>query len=125
MSDETQDPERMGDEILNAEVIEESLLTPNELLAYLLEDLIAGRPADDVAWHIIDDFILAEREETPQILAMLEMDSATLAPLLKTIALQVHQEALNAIDGRGVAFIDELKSSVKSHLSEVAEKGEA
>ena len=111
----------MSDKILDEEIIEEAEPpTVNELIAHLVQDVMTGNGPDDVASEFVEEFVLPSREETGQILSLLESDSAGIVGLLKNFVGQSYQESLNALDQRGVVFIDGLKKAVKERLTELA-----
>lgn len=112
----------MSDKILDESILDEETepMTVDELLAHLLQDLISDSPADDVANEFIDDFVLANRSETGQILSLLETPSESLVELLKGIVGQSYQASIVALDERGVNFLEELKSKVRGRMTELA-----
>ena len=111
----------MSDTILSEDLVTESEpLTPDALIANLLQDLITDSGPDDIASEFIDEFVVRDREETAQILAMLETPSETLIELLKGIVGQGYQAQIAALDGRGVQFINGLKFAVKEKMTALA-----
>ena len=111
----------MSDAILNEDVLTESeSLSPDGLIANLLQDLITDSGPDDIAAEFIDEFVMRDREETAQILAMLETPSETLIELLKGILGQSYQVQIDALDTRGVQFINGLKFAVKEKMTALA-----
>ena len=111
----------MSDKILNEDVLTESEPPSAEgLVTNLLQDLIADCEPDDIATEFIDGFVLQDREETSQILAMLETPSEALVEVLKGIVGQGYQVQIAALDERGVEFINGLKFAVKEKMTALA-----
>ncbi len=111
----------MSDKIVDEEIIEEvEPTTVNEMFAHGVQDIMSGNGPDELAAEFVEDFVLQSREETGQILSLLESDSAGIVGLLKTFVGQGYQESLNALDQRGIVFIDGLKKAVKERLTELA-----
>jgi hypothetical protein len=104
------------------EPIETEPLSADELIRNLMQDLITDSPPDDLANEIVEEFVLNNREETPQILAMLEAPDETLVEMLKGIVGQSYQVQLEAIDERGIRFVSELKSAVVERMQALAEE---
>jgi hypothetical protein len=95
-------------------------LTVEELLRNLVQDLIVDAPPADLAEEFIEEFVLKGREEMPQILAMLDAPSEQLVELLKGAVAQSYQAQVEALELRGVAYLDGLRSKLKERLSEMA-----
>lgn len=112
----------MSDAILNEDIIVESEpITPDELIAHLIQDLLADSSPDDLAAEFIDEFVLQERAETAQILSLLDIPSEALADFLKGVVGQSYQQSVEAIDARGVHFLDSLKVAVRDRMTQMAE----
>ncbi len=102
-------------------VVEElEAITPDELIAHLVQDIAAGSSPDALADEFIDGFVLQSRPETAQILSLLEMPSDGLVGLLKGLVGQSYQSSLDALDAGGVKFIEGLKAEVKKRMTELA-----
>ncbi len=111
----------MNDAILNESIIEESEpITPEELIAHLVQDVISDNSPDQMADEFVDEFILTDRPETGQILSLLETPSESLVELLKGMVVQSHQASIDALDTRGVNFLEELKLAVKERMTQLA-----
>lgn len=111
----------MRDKILDESIIEEAeLITPDELIAHLVQDIAAGNAPDELADEFIDGFVLQDRPETGQILSLLEMPSESLVGMLKGIVGQGYQSSLDALDSAGVNFLEGLKAEVKKRMTELA-----
>ena len=111
----------MSDKILNEAILEESEpLTGDELIANLITDIASGNQPSEIATDFINDFVLRDREETAQILAMLETPSETLVQLLTGICSQSYQVQMQTLENRGVAFLDGLKIEVRLKMTELA-----
>lgn len=111
----------MKDEIIEGVVEERELMTPDEMVVHVLEDIVGGNPPNDVADEFIEDFVKAGRPETDQILLLLDAPSDVIAGQLKVVVAQGYQAQLAAIDSRGIAFLDSLKAVLRSRLAELAE----
>src|SRR5687767_2892834 len=94
----------------------EEPLTAEELLRNLMQDLVLGNPPDEFATELIDDFILQDRPETPQVIAMLDGPTEDLLNGLKVIVIQANQTQIEALDRHGRSFIERLKIEVKRQL---------
>ena len=111
----------MSDKILDESVIEEAEpITPDELINHLVQDIAADNSPDELASEFIDEFILQNREETTQILSLLEMPSDALVGLLKGVVGQGYQLTVEALETRGVTFLENLKAEVKKRMTELA-----
>jgi hypothetical protein len=97
-------------------------MTADELLSHLLEDLVLNNEPTDLANEFIDEFVLRERLETPQILAMFDAPTETLVGLVKTMVERSYLAQLQIIDERGHSFLDGLKSEVKNQMLELAQQ---
>lgn len=111
----------MSDKILNESVlVEAEPLTGDELIATLLQDMMLGNPPSEAADDFINEFVLRDREETAQILALLETPSEGIVELLKSVVGQSYQVQMQALEDRGVSFVDGLKTEVRSKMTELA-----
>jgi hypothetical protein len=101
------------------EVLEvEELMTADELLIHLLEDLVTDSDGANLATEFIEEFVLrAERPETAQFLAMLDAPTESLVEMVKAIIERSYQAQLQAVDERGERFLESLKSEVKKQFS--------
>jgi hypothetical protein len=91
-------------------------LTAEELLRNLMQDLVLGNPPDEFATELIEDFIMKDRPETPQVLAMLDGPTETLLSGLKAVVIHSNQTQIEALDRHGPTFIERLKVEVKRQL---------
>ena len=63
----------MSDKISDEVIIEESEpITPDELIAHLIQDIGADNSPDELAAEFVDGFVLQPRPETGQMLSLLE-----------------------------------------------------
>jgi hypothetical protein len=112
----------MSDEILDdCQLTDEN--TPRDLqqvFAVALEDLGAGNPPDALASEIIQDFILIERDETPQLLALIDAPTENIVEMLKELISYGYEAQMAALDTKGAAFVEGLKFAVKTQLTELA-----
>jgi hypothetical protein len=110
-----------GDEILSESDLEVSEpITPDELIQHLLLDVVNDAEPDDLADEFINDFVLENRSETAQILAMFETPSETIVEILKGVLTQGYQIQVDALDSKGVPFIESLKQAVKAKMTQLA-----
>ncbi len=92
----------------------------DEWIHVALSDLVLNNSPSDLVGEFIDDFILIDRPETPQILQMLEMPTANLIELLRGLMAQGYQTQITALDGHGASFIENLKAELKKQLTELS-----
>ena len=102
----------------------EEPLTAEEMLRNLMQDLVLGNPPDEFATELIDDFILQDRPETPQVIAMLDGPTENLLNGLKAIVIQANQTQIEALDRHGRSFIERLKIEVKRQLEAATTEAE-
>lgn len=98
-------------------------LSADELLRNLLQDLIAEASPEAIAQEFVDEFVIKPREETPQILAMFDIPAGQLVEVLKGVVAQSYQLQLDALDSKGVPFLDELKLEVQTRMTALADAG--
>jgi hypothetical protein len=98
-------------------------LSVEELLRNLVQDLIVDAQPADLAEEFVEEFVLKGREETGQVLAMMDTPSETLVELLKGIAAQSYQLQVETLEQRGVRYLDALKSDLKERLTRLAGQG--
>ncbi len=111
----------MKNDILDeSELIEAEPITPDELIINLLQDLITDATPDNIATEIIENFVLLERAETPQVLSMLDAPSDSIVEILKQVVAQSYEAQILALDTKGFEFVEGLKISVKTQLEELA-----
>ncbi len=103
------------------EIKNEEPLTAEELLGNALRDLITDTEPDELVTEFIQDFVLIERSETPQILALFEMPTETVLQMFETVCQQSYEAQQEAIKNNGTAFIEKLKAELKRQLQELAE----
>jgi hypothetical protein len=109
-------------EEIQSEVLEvEEPMTADELLIHLLEDLVADSDPADLATEFVENFVLRDRPETPQFLAMLNAPPETLVEMVKTIIEQSYQAQLQAVDERGYRFLEGLRVAVKKQMLKLAD----
>jgi len=110
----------MNDKILDESIIEEAEpITPDELIAHLLQDIVSGNAPGDLANEFIDEFVLCDRPESGHILSLLETPSESLVELLKGLTGQSYQASIDALDSRGVNFLENLKAEVKERMTQL------
>lgn len=95
-------------------------MSANELLANLTQDLVLDNDPNDLAMEFVDEFVLRDRPETPQILAMLEMPTENLVEMMKGLLGQAYETQLQAVDNNGVRYFENLKTAVKKQMLELA-----
>lgn len=100
------------------------LLTPEQLIAHLVEDIVSNNSADDLAEEFITDFVTVERPETSQILSMLESPPETLVGILKAYVGQSFDASIIALDERGASFISSLQTAVRNRMTKLADEAE-
>lgn len=111
----------MRDQILNESVLEESApMTADEMVSHVLQDVVLDNSPDDLADEFINEFVLQDRPETTQILSLLETPSETLVGVLKGICGQSYQAQLDALDLRGVSFLEKLKNEIGEKMTTLA-----
>lgn len=112
----------MSDKILDeSELTEEAEpLTPDELIASLLQDLILDNPPADIATDFIENFVLQERAESPAILAMIDAPTESIIQLLEQVVTANYNGQIEALQVKGAAFIEGLKFEVKTQLENLA-----
>ncbi len=111
----------MRDQILNESVLEESApMTADEMISHVLQDVVLDNSPDDLAEEFINEFVLQDRPETTQILSLLETPSETLVGVLKGVCGQSYQAQLEALDLRGVLFLEGLKKEVRAKMMALA-----
>lgn len=102
------------------EDIEAEAISPDELLLNLLQDLAAGNPPDDLAAEFVEEFVVRDRPEAAQILQMFETPSETIVDILKGVIGQSYQIQMEALEQRGKAFIDGLKTAISQEMTNLA-----
>jgi hypothetical protein len=108
-------------EEIQSEVLEvEEPMTADELLIHLLEDIVTDSKPDNLATEFVENFVLLDRPETPQFLAMLDAPPETLVEMVKTIIEQGYQAQIQAVDERGYRFLEGLKAEVKAQMLKLA-----
>lgn len=111
----------MSDAILNETMLEESVpMTADEMVSHVLQDVVLDNSPDDLADEFINEFVLQDRPETTQILSLLETPSETLVGVLKGICGQSYQAQIEALDSRGVSFLESLKKEVREKMTALA-----
>ncbi len=104
------------------EVLEvEEPMTADELLIHLLEDLVTDSDPANLGTEFVENFVLRERNETPQVLAMLDAPTESLVEMVKAIIERSYQAQLQAVDERGYKFLEGLRLAVKKQMLELAE----
>lgn len=102
------------------EDVKDEPMSPDELLKNLLEDMILGNSPEMLASDFINEFVLRDREETPQILILLEQPTESIVTMLGGFITEANRMQLQALSERGDAFIDGLKVEVKKQMTEIA-----
>lgn len=115
----------MKDKKINeSELVEDELISGEGLITNVLQDVVLGNPASDVADEFINDFVLQDREETAQILSMLESPSENLVELLKGVVTQGYQAQIEALNSKGFQYLESLKTEVRARLTALAAQSE-
>ena len=99
---------------------ESELITPDELIITLLQDLVTGNAPDDLASEFVEDFVMQDRPEATQVLQMFDTPSAMIVEILKGVIGQSYQVQMEALETRGEDFIEGLKNSIKQRMTELA-----
>jgi hypothetical protein len=86
-----------------------------ELVANLLQDLVLDRPPTELANEFVN-FLLQDKPEAPQFLAMLDAPTESVIEMVKSIVEQSYLAQLQAVDERGYKFLDGLKAAVKTQM---------
>ncbi len=111
----------MMDQSLNESVLEESAaMTADEMISHVLQDVVLDNSPSDLADEFISEFVLQDRPETMQILSLLETPSETLISVLKNICGESYEAQLDALDTRGVSFLEGLKKDVRTKMTALA-----
>lgn len=111
----------MNDTILNDDLLTENEpLSPDGLIANLLQDLNADCGPDAIADEFIEEFVLSDRPEASQVMEMLEMPSYTLVEMLKAMVGLGYEAQIEKLDAQGVQFLDRVKSAVKEKMTTLA-----
>jgi hypothetical protein len=95
-------------------------LSAEELLRNLLQDLILDNPTEDLAGEFVEEFILQDRAETPHMVAMMDAPSEALVEALKAVVVESSQKQLQALELKGVRFVDQLKADIRKRMEAVA-----
>ena len=112
----------MSEEILDdAQTELDEPMTVDELLANAMQDLLLDNEPDDLASEFIDEFVLRDRPETPQILAMFDLPTESLVEMFRSIIEQSYQTQMEAVSERGHKYLESVKAAVKKQLTELAE----
>jgi hypothetical protein len=110
--------------INESELVEDELISGEGLIANVLQDVALGNPSSDVADEFISDFVLQNRDETAQILSLLESPSENLVELLKGIVTQGYQAQIEALNSKGFLYLESLKGEVRARLTALSTEGE-
>jgi len=110
----------MSNEVIDEIEEDETPTTTEEFTANFVQDLVLNSDPSLLASDFIDDFVLKERLETPQILALLEMPTENLCQMVKQLIEQAYQAQNEAVDNHGVDYLEGLKAAVKSQMLELA-----
>ncbi len=101
-------------ELEQTEVVEPMLI--DELLAHAVQDAIAGDTPDALTNEFFDEFVSQNREETPQILMILDMPNETIIEML----VQSQLQAVEMLKQNAPKFLNELRNLVNLRLAEMA-----
>ena len=101
------------DEIVNEEKIE--FMSVQELLALAVQDATTGESAVIVADEFFDEFVYRKREETSQILMMLDMPDDTIISAI----LQMQMQAFDVFKQNAPQYLSDLRKEVKSRFAEM------
>ena len=112
----------MSEKILDATEDDETPMSADEAFANLLQDIVLNEDPKLFAGDFIEEFVLQERPETSQILAMLEMPTENLIEMVKQIIEQGYQAQNQAVDKHGFNYLEGLKAEVRAQMTEIAEQ---
>ena len=101
------------EQIENLEVNEP--LSLQELLAHAVQDVTLGESAEFVADEFFDEFVYQNREETSQILMMLDMPNETIIDAL----VQTQQQAFETQKQNAPKYLDDLRREIQIRLAEM------
>lgn len=99
---------------------DDEIPTTDGLFVNALQDLILGNKPDELVTEFINDFVLVERPETPQILALFEMPNETIVQTFEGFCQHSFEVQKEAIRNNGAAFIEKLKFELKHQLEDLA-----
>ncbi len=112
----------MSEELLDENQTEfEEPMTTDELIANLTQDVILDADPNDLAADFIDEFVLLDRPEASQILAMVEMPGDKLVEMMRGLLEHSYQLQLQALESHGLRYFENLKAAVKTQMTELAE----
>ena len=84
-----------------------------ELLSFAVQDAIGGQSAEPLADTFFDEFVNQNREETPQILMLLDLPNEAIIEML----VQSQLQAIEMLKQNAPKFLNDLRSSVASRLA--------
>lgn len=107
-----------NDEILDSETVSDENEPPalDGMLQNLMQDILTDEPAETLADEFVEDFVLAGRPETGQVLALLDMPDETLIAFVEQLQLQT----LEQLKQKAPAYLSELRAAIASRLAEIA-----
>ena len=101
------------EQIENLEVNEP--LSLQELLSHAVQDVTQGESAEFIADEFFDEFVYQNREETSQILMMLDMPNETIIDAL----VQTQQQAFETQKQNAPKYLDDLRREIQIRLAEM------
>ena len=105
-----------------SEVAIETPLTAEELMASFLQDLVLNNDPNLLANDFINEFVLTDRPETTQILAMLEMPIESLMDMVKQIIEQGYQTQQECLANHGIFYLEGLKAAIRERMTTLAQQ---
>lgn len=96
-------------------------LTIQELLNYAVQDLLTGESSELLTDTFFDEFVSQNREETQQILMILDMPNETIIQML----VQSQLQGIELLKQNSPKFLNELRNSVNLRLAEMAQTAAA
>lgn len=90
--------------------------TIQELLNHAIQDVLTGENAELLTDTFFDEFVSQNREETPQILMLLDIPNETIIEML----VQSQLQAIELLRQNAPKFLNDLRSSVNLRLAAMA-----
>lgn len=91
--------------------------TIQELLNHGIQDMLAGESSELLTDTFFDEFVNQNREETPQILMILDMPNETIIEML----VQSQLQGIELLKQNAPKFLNDLRNSVNLRLAEMAQ----
>ncbi len=103
------------------EVAIETPMDANELMVNFLKDIVLNEDPNLLASDFIDEFVLQDKPETSQILAMFEIPTENLIEMVKGLIEESYQMQIQSVNNHGFQYLEGLKAAVKTQMTEIAE----